>query len=241
MSYILEALRKAERERNLGQAPNLESIHTAPQTVRRRWMLWLLALALLTNAVILASIYHRSQDDSAIALPVATPAPKSGPVIAPRPQDPPLAAIDPPQAPDLPREKSVTVAAPVPALQTAPPELGMVTQHGQAESIPQASWDINADVMPPEPQASTVASQGMAELPPPMLKALPADFRRSLPSLNVDVHVFSDDPEKCFVLINSRAYREGDQIQEGPLIEGITAAGTVLSHQGQRFMIPVRR
>jgi hypothetical protein len=77
--------------------------------------------------------------------------------------------------------------------------------------------------------------------PPPTLRSLPMAFRSSLPPINVDVHVYSDDPDKRFVLINSRHYREGDQLVEGPLLETIDPQGTVLQFQGQRFTMPVSR
>lgn len=50
MSYILEALRKAERERQLGEAPTLSDvIYDAPSKGRNGWP-WLVALLLLLNA-----------------------------------------------------------------------------------------------------------------------------------------------------------------------------------------------
>ena len=57
----------------------------------------------------------------------------------------------------------------------------------------------------------------------------------------MDIHVYSDQPDKRFVLINSRRYREGEQLSEGPLVEAITREGAVLRYEGQRFLLSVQR
>ena len=62
MSYILDALRKAERERHLGQPPNL-AIPSAPdRPERQRHWFWLgVGLVLGLNAVLLAAFLIRPQ------------------------------------------------------------------------------------------------------------------------------------------------------------------------------------
>ena len=53
MSYILEALRKSERERQLGQAPSLPSLVAEPPPRRQTWLPWLFALLLGLNGAAL--------------------------------------------------------------------------------------------------------------------------------------------------------------------------------------------
>ena len=56
MSFILDALKRAEQERNLGQAPTLNSVYAAPAGAENRgYRRWLLPV-LIINAVILAYI-----------------------------------------------------------------------------------------------------------------------------------------------------------------------------------------
>ncbi|MEN8763519.1 MAG: general secretion pathway protein GspB [Thiogranum sp.] len=62
-------------------------------------------------------------------------------------------------------------------------------------------------------------------------------FQQLNGSLRLDVHVFSDQPQKSFVLINMRKYREGEKLQEGPQLDEITAEGVILSFNGQRFRL----
>lgn len=48
MSYILEALRKSERERQLGQAPSLPVLVADAPPQRHRWLPWIVSILLLT-------------------------------------------------------------------------------------------------------------------------------------------------------------------------------------------------
>ncbi|MCK8603565.1 general secretion pathway protein GspB [Desulfoferrobacter suflitae] len=52
MSYILDALKKSDQERNRGAAPGLQTVHATPQPAssRRPWWIGLLLFALLLNA-----------------------------------------------------------------------------------------------------------------------------------------------------------------------------------------------
>lgn len=193
MSYILEALRKAERERTLGQAPDLNAVAITPLPRRSIWP-WLAGIAVAVNAaalVVVLGLRWRTEHPpkSALAAPKAVQA-------EPAPRPAPLPQSDP---------KPLTTAGPPAHVR-------------------------NSD----KPRQTPVASA-------PLLQSLPAEFRRSLPELNLDVHVYNQKPAKRFVMINSRRYREGDSLREGPLLETITLDGAVLSHRGRRFRILLHR
>ena len=55
--------------------------------------------------------------------------------------------------------------------------------------------------------------------------------------LRLDIHVFSERADQRFVFINMNKYREGERLDEGPVVEEITSSGVVLSHQGSRFTL----
>jgi general secretion pathway protein B len=61
--------------------------------------------------------------------------------------------------------------------------------------------------------------------------------RGGAPALHLDLHVYATSPAQRFIFVNSRKYREGDALQEGPVVEQITATGAVLSYRGSRFRL----
>jgi general secretion pathway protein B len=62
-------------------------------------------------------------------------------------------------------------------------------------------------------------------------------FQQINSGLRLDVHVYSKLPEERFVLINMQRYREGEQLQEGPVVDEITPSEVILSFRGQRFRV----
>jgi general secretion pathway protein B len=61
--------------------------------------------------------------------------------------------------------------------------------------------------------------------------------RGSLPALHLDLHVYATQAQQRFIFVNSRKYREGDTLAEGPVVEQITADGAVLNFRGSRFKL----
>jgi general secretion pathway protein B len=75
----------------------------------------------------------------------------------------------------------------------------------------------------------------------PQQEALPtADevvARGGVPPLHLDLHVYSDVVAQRFIFVNSRKYKEGETLQEGPVVERITVDGAVLNFRGSRFKL----
>jgi general secretion pathway protein B len=99
-------------------------------------------------------------------------------------------------------------------------------------SVPEAS-DTPYSAPPPAsaPPART----------PPTATALPgADeivARGGVPPLHLDLHVYSNVVGQRFIFVNSRKYKQGDTLQEGPVVEEITPDGAVLNLGGSRFKL----
>ncbi len=127
MSYILEALRRAERERHLGQAPTVQTLtHTsAPQDRVPWWRTSRLALAAIVLLLVATAflLWRKPIVDTPAAVPVAEPAePAPAPVTAVTKEPTPAPAAVAPE---------VTVATPppsVPATHTTPPATGQPLQ-----------------------------------------------------------------------------------------------------------------
>lgn len=236
MSYILDALKRSERERR-GQGPAndplLEGGAPAPAPSRPLWPV-LLGLALLANAGVLAGylLLREPAPSRAVAPPPSTgPATESQPRPRQAPETPPGPSAE---ASAEPPESAPAAAPPEPPPPAEPTAAEPARQQASAESAPPA-----AEASPPPPDAapSTPAAPWEAL---PYLEELPAGFRSSVPGVTVNVHVFTDDPARRFVLVDLRRYREGDELPGGLRLLHITPEGVALGWRGRRFRLSTR-
>ena len=243
MSYILEALKKAEHEREIGQVPRIDSEHEpASARVSSRWVM-LVVLVLLVNAGLLLVLF-RPDGSTKETEPVA------GAPLATLPGIDNVAAV--PEVTDetgMLSERRETVVAPVapvapvtrstpvspPSAVVMPTETVMQRTPAVVPSVA-PSPPVAAVPSPPEPEPAPVAPQQTENLP--VWPQVPEYIFKSLRGgLRLDVLVYSDLPRDRFVLVNLQKYREGEQLQEGPLLDAITPDGIVLSLQGQKFLV----
>lgn len=232
MSYILEALKKAEQQRELGRVPGIGSVHEQTRAgARARW-LWLLSGVLVLNgAVLLALFWADQRREPAVDAALASPAPRQStparqPVPAERAQ-PSLVAQDASRAP-------AAGVAMVP--QTPFPTQDEPLRSGPAERSP-ARTDKRIPVASQQPAAQP---DPPAQLP--VWPQIPANLLAQLGAgLRLDVHVFASQPGERFVLINLKKYHQGQQLQEGPRLDEITSDGVILSFRGERFRLLAQR
>lgn len=255
MSYILDALKKAERERRLGKIPGLENapgLHTSGYR-RSRWT-YVIAGALVLNAALLGVLYLYWRDQTLAPAIETNTVQRSG--------QQGLAETEFAVSSDLsePEQDLVPQAATTPlATARVDSEIPAASPTGEATpATTPAEPPVSVPVEPalPEPvtapgtekleppiefEPTTPKPQGFTLTPPaeiaPLLADMPDSFRQSLRPVTLTVHVFSETPEQRFVFINDRRYQEGQKLVEGPVVETIQPTGVVLSHQGQRFML----
>ena len=250
MSYILDALRQAERERHLGQPPSLTAPPLAAEPGRRRFGWWLaLGLGLgLLNAALLAFFLIRPQPATPrviAATPAPAPTPTAPVAIAPTPAATAPAAtvtlVTPPVVPARPPVEDAPARKAPPAMPRQEPISKPVTPVATRPPVAPARRERReppASPLPVTPGSVTLAPE--PESVPP-LETLSANARRGIPTLNLDIHVHSADPNQRFVVINGRRYREGERLGEGPVLESVTRDGAILRQDGQRFRLSVRR
>jgi len=246
MSYILEALRKAERERSVGQVPDLTAVCALPAPPTKRIWPWVLLVgALGINAAVLALVFipHEQPVASPTAAPrlaaaqspgaltaadFASPAPPAVPKAAPEiPAKPPVkvAKQEPSSAPEFPRSRRAGSVR-TELLDNPPP----LATRSPLPELPAEDYRPPSGLKTP-----AVAAKRPVNPPDP-----PLSPNYVAPELSMDVHVYSDKPGQRFVLINSRRYREGEQLKEGPVVEAITREGALLRYGEQRFMLTLQ-
>src|ERR1700675_4779 len=220
MSFILDALKKSEIERQRQSVPGLMDSRVAQR--RKRLPVWAIALGALLgiNLLVLTLTLTRK------SAPAPSPAPASHADAAP-PPPPHFSPLDaaPVYAPEIPVAASAGPAAiQPPAARGAPPggagiaAAPRVHRSAPLLTAPDAGAQIE-EVLPSINEISLTGSQ-------------------ALPELHLDVHVYATKPSERFVYINMRKYHEGATLQEGPAIERIRRDGVVLNYQGLRFVLP---
>lgn len=224
MSYILDALRKSERDRRQSEAISLgEFVQDSPSTASGGTA-WLVAGSLLVLAVVVAGVYwYLGRADGPAAVP-----PVAAVVSAP---------VEPP-APPVPAAPPVTTESP-PPLRSNPMT---ITGEGSTRDLAEQAR-TSASKPPSLPQrAPVITALPKAGVPAAdavkFLRAMPPDFQKSLPELTVNIHVYSPAEAERILYINNEPYRAGQKIRDDLLVEEIVPDGVVINHQGRRFKLP---
>lgn len=213
MSYILDALKRSEQERQRAElaVPVAVALETEPAR-RRGWVFFALALLVLINAAALTALFW----------PRAELEPATAPAAAP---------VTPTPAPTL---------AAMAGSERSEPMLARGAEQRRATAPAEAVRVDPASQNPPTPTEPSPRPASAGPAPAPPLSELPENFRRSLPPIPVSIHVYAEQPQARFVMVDMHRYGEGAQLSSGVTIEAITPNGLILTHRGQRFALTVR-
>ena len=66
---------------------------------------------------------------------------------------------------------------------------------------------------------------------------LPLSVRRNLPAMTLNIHVFSPEPDRRFVLVNGERYVPGDVVADGVRLVDIRREGAILDFREHRFLL----
>lgn len=261
MSYILEALKKSDRERKQGQVPDLQSLH-GQRLSQGRWnrrgtlRLWGVGASVLVIVVGVA-YWGMQRRNSALQEKLAVLEKSVGqlqaqPVQAkgqsPVPGPPVEAALPPAPPPVRPAQREGIPAAPVPAppgeattrkpTPALPPEATQLPVEEETvirpENLPQK---VEPQAIPVDmvPKTSTHAANPAEALP--LLEDLPESVQKQLPPLKLAGHAYAREVERRMIMINNRICREGDMVADRLVLEEILVEGIVLRYQDIRFRI----
>lgn len=210
MSFILDALKKSETDRQRQGGAEFAAIPISPASSSVPRWLWIVGVLLLVNLVVLVGLFFK---------PDAPPSLATLPAIEQN-NPPPVAATI---AQDSFEQQVAAAKQRVPEQQTpeAPAEVAISTNP-----------TVQSVLISQNPAAVPVSDRY------PTLQEFRASGATQLPDLHLDIHVYSAAPKDRFVFINMAKLREGSQLAEGPVVAEITPSGVVLGHQGQYFLLP---
>jgi len=238
MSFILDALKKSEAERQRQAGPTLLELRiTRP---RRRYPLWswLVGALLAANAAVLLTFLVRR--------PVAAPAGRLGSVTAAAPAAG-AAASAAPVGPVPATPTPAAIARPVPAAQAGEATTAAPSQHDVAQTrIPplaaqpaqgaaaRGSARRNPADYEPALPATHAAQPGAADY-----SSLPSlsQIGGNIPSMQLDLLDYSALSSERYALINMHRVREGDALPDGAKVLAITPNGVAMDYRGQQFLL----
>ena len=245
MSYILEALKKSQAERQLGELP---SIH-APQVQlqagaaahgARRGPVWLALCGV--GAAVAAALLLWQPWQAGAAAPAAAPAMLTQAVPAPRP--PSDAVPAPAAAMPTPAPLPVAVPAPpVPAPSVPPAATAAPVHHArpvaepQAETPGQAVPAVPAPVPVPVPVAVAPPAPAAEEAVPGM-RDLPEPIQRQIPPIAIGGYIYSKNPADRLLLIDKVLRHEGEELAPGLVLEKLLPKAAIFSFKGYRYRVP---
>jgi general secretion pathway protein B len=217
MSYILDALRRADSERDRGAVPSIHaqpvpvpSPEDLPRRTTRPWV-WLVVGLSLALLLVLLGMWMAGHD---------TPAPAAVQAVVPPPPIP--AAPERPAAPATPPPVAMPqAAAPLP---DRPIERRPTTaEAASAEQKP---------VAPPAAAASAVVATRVYAR-----HELPEEIRRQLPVITVSGSMYSPDPASRFLIVNGQVVHEKAELGPEHVLVQIKLRAAVLRFKNVLYEI----
>lgn len=224
MSYILDALKKDKTNSNNEQdeIPDLSSEHAIYEfeeeksAIRWLWPIVVMVLV-LTICVLLFMLFNPSSQQFAKYIeqqPKEVIQPSQTAAAVEKGQQTETAVTDDKQ-PKL-QQESVVVSKP---LEVASPVVERVERK-------------------PVVRASNNSSQPAADQTTKSENSADAISRADLPSLVYTTHIYATQPKDRFVMLNGRAYAEGDRISNDFHVKEILENDLVVTFKGKEFILP---
>jgi general secretion pathway protein B len=252
MSYILDALKKAERERGIARVPTLATVHELRSVRRHRP--WIIAGAILLSIAAIIWFFLPSskvvtrpqiisqigtESNSGAALPSTEAGEASNLAKVPQPANAAPEAKSIPPATDAPSSKPG-----LPAYETVmrkSVESGRTSSSSEkAAAASQESEEDSSTMEDLSPQSQSDMDDSAANAPAlnqNSIEKKPASFREAADKMTLNIHVYSEAKEERLVFIDGKKYLEGDYVGGQYLLEEITPEGAVLSREGEKAIL----
>jgi general secretion pathway protein B len=251
MSYILDALRRADAERSRGAVPGLHAQNmpgdgapAARGVSPAVWVAGAAGMLVVAGALLFAvgpwRAFAPASEARVAPAPLAQgelPPPQPG-AIDPgaRPIEPPLGRGNPlPAYPPPPRAPQTAAPSPRPSAREA---LADRAAEGRIATLEPKAAKAQPSVehygAPIAPATATAPARAAAV---PNINDLPPNVRSQLPRLAVGGAIYSDTPAARMVILNGQVFHEGDKPAADTVLEQIRLKSAVLNFRGQRYEI----
>jgi len=258
VSYILDALKKSEKERRRGSVPDPLTMQDIVLRTGRKKVLWpyLIVAALVFNAV----VFLFWSDFLTAKKPMMAKALSGGKVSSvenaapPAPSEREVGERVTQEAGRGGAERDSTGVLLRDKKNVAPERSAGVQADGQRKAadsrkpVREAAKDHRSSGAASVEQATATApaESKTVDVPPPVanrlysLNELPSPLRQGLPDFSLSVFLYSDDAASRLVRINGQMMKEGQYLSPGIKLEEIVPGGVIFSYQRYRFLIAPR-
>jgi general secretion pathway protein B len=255
MSYILDALKKAERERGLAQVPTLSTVHDlrAKPPIR----LWVLSgfFVLCIALFLWFFFFGLDTDDEMAALPRDESSLDTRSPEAHATSDADVsreinarvngAGVEMSRAgvQEPVMDERQVIPSNSPATESRAETTGGAATAGRTAAIPQPSAYASDVSVGDQTGPLPIASQKMgarSEEPQPSSDIVGEEeisLQEAMDEMTMSILLYAENKAERLVFINGRKYVEGDKVEGKYLLESITSEGAVLSHSGERAML----
>jgi general secretion pathway protein B len=228
MSFILDALKKSENDRQEHSDSEFKTVPSSPDAPTAPRWLWILGVLLTINIVVVLGLMLRSEQSpnpTSSQIPITgSPSPDATRTVAP------TVGSETTQDTTANTEDEQSFNSQIAeARRSQPPQ-----SQPAAEPVRAATPVAQSEFSPVSVENLRVSERASL----PSLMELRANGTLQLPELHIDIHVYDTDPANRFAFINMNKYSENSQLDEGPLLKEITVDGVILEHRGYAFILP---
>jgi general secretion pathway protein B len=248
MSYILDALKKADSERQHGKAPNIYSNQSSSNTLEQEesswhkpvvWILVAVVIALLA-VILLFNSWPRPQPAVIVVPAQATPAPATPAAPAsPATQNVPAVPIQVAASAQPAQSSAPSVAIPAapaePVKLQPSPQLSTAVAKEKHEKHREHTA-VSASHVTKKDESAKDADLAI-ETVSTTLRDLPLNIQNEIPTVTVGGYIYSSKKEDCQLLINKQLLREGEQVAPGLKLERMMPHSAILNYKGYRYRI----
>lgn len=221
MSYILDALKKSDRERHEGEIPSLDAIHdrypySSEHSSNSHWIKYFFtAFATFLLISILSAAWYLRNNSS-----------------------------DPIKTASL-NKKQFTNTATEQTEAATPPEAKKNTVRTDHSQPPVLLASVKKKVLIPYQKESssdeeiTVISLPKEPADIPEFADLPPSLQQAIPELHFAGHTYAEEPSNRMIIINNNILREGEKVNNSLSLVEITWTGVILEYNGQQFEMEI--
>ena len=234
MSYILNALRKSEQERQVQQTETLTSrILERNDQTHNKTLVWLFLLVIINIGILGYFVFQHLAEPEKVQIqinkkvePVQIELQKPEVIVAE------LSVVESQKSENAGKkiDKSLSIDE---IVKTRKPQARKASQQPEKKSVEQLVVEVLETKVNPVKEAKSKEQKNTI----PMLHELPYQFRRDVPDIAINVFVYSDFPENRFIMIAMQKYVTGQEIVSGMVLKEIQADGAVVEYKGRMFKI----